>query len=127
LRINVPAGEVGRGHAGQLGVHQPRPVQVAVRVGLVLAQEVLRLERPVGVDARLLRDLDGLAESLGGLVLERQRLSLERAAVQLLLLGIQAARRGRVQEPLVEVAVCLADPLEGRRAPRRVANATTSA
>src|SRR5438105_122342 len=120
--ISIPSASLGqlrRDLAQQRALREGGLVHIAVGVGLVFAQIVLRPERPFRVRARPQARIDGLVESLGGLVFERQRLRLESAAIELALLGVQPARHRRIQQSLVEIAVGLADAGEGRLAPLR--------
>src|SRR5205814_6939479 len=55
----------------------------------VFAQRALRPERPLRIEPGPVAQLDRLAERVDRLVLERQRLALQRRPVQLLLLGIE--------------------------------------
>src|SRR5204862_2256073 len=97
-------------------------VHVAVRVWLVLAQQILGLDHPLRIHAGAARNGDRLGECLDRLVLERQGLRFEHAPVELLLLPVEAARHRRIEQALVEVAVRLADAREGGLAPARAAD-----
>src|SRR5207245_8647466 len=77
--------------AGRFAAEQRRLMQLAERVRLVLAQGVLRPDGPLGIEARPRAGLDRLLEGVHRLVLEGKRLALQRRAVEVLLLGIEAA------------------------------------
>src|SRR5205814_7708441 len=85
----------------------------------VLAQPVLRAQRPFRIEARAMAQLDRFAKRVHRLVLERQRLALQRRSVELALLFVESARNRRLEQPLVEVAVRLSETRERRLAPAR--------
>src|SRR6185295_5218493 len=114
--------QLRRNRSRKPALSEARQPRLSVGVRLVLGQKILCLQRPLAVDAGLLRHRDRLAQRLGGLVLQRKRLRLQRAPVEFLLLRIEPARHRRVEQALVEVPVRLADAGERRLAPARAAD-----
>src|SRR2546430_16485706 len=62
ISVSSASLEPGRDRARKLAVQERRLVHVAIRIRLVFAHVVLRLQDPFGIDARLLARLDGLGE-----------------------------------------------------------------
>src|SRR6185436_509793 len=66
--------QLRRNRSRKPALSEARQPRLSVGVRLVLGQKILCLQRPLAVDAGLLRHRDRLAQRLGGLVLQRKRL-----------------------------------------------------